>query len=91
MRWLSYLGLEFVDAEAAASEGGGPRGCLIGGNVVVVMVLFFGHLGGEEQAAGDLGGVGLRQRHLPDCVLKAGLGDNDISQIVFQNSMVILK
>jgi hypothetical protein len=57
MRWLSCLGLEFMDAGAAASEGGRPRGCLIGGNVAVVMALFFGHLGGEEQAAGDLGGV----------------------------------
>jgi hypothetical protein len=47
-----------MDAGAVASEGGGPRGCLIGGNAVVVMVLFFGHLGGEEPAVGDLGGGG---------------------------------
>jgi hypothetical protein len=47
-----------MDAGAAASEGGGPRRCLISGNVALVMVLFFAHLGGEKQAAGDLGGVG---------------------------------
>jgi hypothetical protein len=68
MRWLSCLGLEFVDAGATASEGGGPRWCLIDGNMAVVMVLFFGHLGGEEQA----GGPWWRRRF-----------GNDISHIVF--------
>jgi hypothetical protein len=43
------------------------------GNVATVIVLSFGHLGDKEQTTGSLVVAALRQRHLPDCVLKIGL------------------
>jgi hypothetical protein len=41
------------------------------GDMAVLMALFFGHLGGEEQATTALVVVALRQWHLLDHVLEA--------------------